>query len=827
MAESEFKKRFLEKCTKDPEKQYPTTTLRAKGFIRRQCGKCSRYYWTTNPDRKICGDTRCVGGFLFIGEKSKKNLLYTEVWEEFSRVHENLGYTPIKRYPVIARWNPTTDFVMASIAAFQPYVVSGEVAPPANPLTIPQFSIRFPDLDNVGITGAHYTGFVMMGEHAFVQPQKYDVNKYCLDHLEWLQKGMGLKTEDVTIHEDAWEGGGNFGPSIEFFSGGLEISNQVFMQYEQTNKGPRELKIKVLDMGQGQERASWFSQGLPNSFESTFPTTIKKIRTATGIKYDKELLTKFSPQAGLLNSGDFEDMNKQWRKVAEKTGIPIETLKPEIQKNAGVYRVAEHTRTLLVALADGALPSNAGGMYNLRVILRRALATIKQYGWNIDLLDVAEWNAKELKKQYPELLEKIENVKKILEVEKKKFEESTIRAKSTIQKIAGKQLEAQELLELYESQGISPELLKSASEEQGKSFTIPEKFYSMLSERHKHQDQETQTQQDKIVLGDIPETEAMYFADWKKKEFDAKIIFLQDKFVVLDKTLFYPTSGGQVHDTGILGGVKVVDVFKQGKIIVHELEKEQAFKKGETIHGAINWERRFQLAQHHTATHIINAASSIVLGEHINQASAKKDVDKAHLDITHYENLTSEEVQKIEGEANKIIKKGIHIHKEFMPRESAEKKYGMEIYQGGAVPGKTIRIVNIENTDIEACGGTHLDSTDEIGKIKILKTAKVKDGVVRITFVAGKAAEKAEKEEEDLKRELAKELECTTEQIPARAKELFEKWKLKKKGKHADTKLSSTEKSKGDILKKTAEVLQTQEEHILKTVQRFKEEMGK
>ncbi|MBI4140110.1 alanine--tRNA ligase [Candidatus Woesearchaeota archaeon] len=824
MTESEFKKRFLQKCTKEPEKYYPTTTLRAKGFIRRQCTNCSRHYWTTNPDRKMCGDTKCVGGFSFIGEKSKKNLSYTQVWEEFSRVHENLGYTPVKRYPVVARWNPTTDFVMASIAAFQPYVVSGEVAPPANPLTIPQFSIRFPDLDNVGITGAHFTGFVMMGEHAFVQPQKYDVNKYCLDHLEWLQKGMGLKTEYLTIHEDAWEGGGNFGPSIEFFTGGLEISNQVYMQYEQTDKGPRELKIKVLDMGQGQERASWFSQGLPNSFETTFPTTIKKLRTATGVNYDKELLTKFSPQAGLLNSGDFEDMNEQWRQVAEKTGIPIEVLKPEIQKNAGVYSIAEHTRTLLVALADGALPSNVGGMYNLRVILRRALATIKQHGWNIDILDVAEWNAKELKKQYPELLEKIENVQKILEVEKRKFEESTTRVKATVQRMAGKQLRAEEMLELYESQGISPELLKSASEEQGKSFTVPEKFYSMLSERHEHHEQETQTQQDRIKLGDIPETEAMYYADWKKKDFDAKIIFLQDKFAVLDKTIFYPTSGGQIHDTGVLGGIKIVDVFKQGKIIVHELEKEPTFKKGEIVHGIINWERRFQLAQHHTATHIINAAASTVLGEHVNQASAKKDVDKAHLDITHYENLTPEEVQKIEDEANNIIKKRIQVHKEFMPRENAEKKYGMEIYQGGAVPGKTIRIVSIEDTDIEACGGTHLDNTEEIGKIKILKTTKVKDGVVRITFVAGKAAEKVEKEDEELKNDLAKELNCTKEQIPGRAKELFENWKSMKKGKSFNAKLSSTEKSKGNILQETTEVLQTQQEHLLKTIQRFKNE---
>ena len=138
MADSDFKKKFLTQCTASPEKHYPTKTLRSLGFVRKNCPTCKRFYWTQDSARNVCGDTFCVGGFSFIGKPIvKKKLSYTAVWEQFSSVHKTLGYTPVKRYPVVARWNPTTDFVIASIAAFQPYVVTGEVAPPANPLTIP------------------------------------------------------------------------------------------------------------------------------------------------------------------------------------------------------------------------------------------------------------------------------------------------------------------------------------------------------------------------------------------------------------------------------------------------------------------------------------------------------------------------------------------------------------------------------------------------------------------------------------------------------------------------------------------------------------------
>src|SRR3989338_10966577 len=290
-----IKKEVLANASSHPEKFFPVNTLKKHGFHRGKCSNpaCGRYFWSQHTTQTVCGDPACSGGFRFIGNSpAKKKLDYIEVWKAFSEIHKKLGYTPIKRYPVVARWNPTVDFTIADIAAFQPYVVSGEIAPPANPLVIPQFCLRFGDIDNVGITG-HHVGFVMMGEKEFVTPDKYNVERYMNDHLTWLTQGMGLPLNELTIHEDVWAGGGNLGPCMEFFSRGLEISNQVYMQYEITSSGLKEIKLKVLDMGEGMERVPWFTQGKVSIYETSFPPVIKKMREITGVVYDEKFMQKF------------------------------------------------------------------------------------------------------------------------------------------------------------------------------------------------------------------------------------------------------------------------------------------------------------------------------------------------------------------------------------------------------------------------------------------------------------------------------------------------------------------------------------------------------
>ncbi|MBI2663786.1 alanine--tRNA ligase [Candidatus Woesearchaeota archaeon] len=829
MNDKEIKEQLRKKASNDPDRYYATSVLKEEGFKRESCQKCGRFFWRVT-DSKVCGDPACSGGFRFIDESpAKEKLDYVETWKKFSLFFKKLGYTPIKRYPTAARWRDDTDFVQASIYDFQPYVVSGEVEPPANPLVVPQFCLRFNDIDNVGITGAHYTGFVMIGQHAFVPKDKFDQPKYFGDIHAWLSKGLGLPNEEITYHEDAWAGGGNSGPCMEYFSRGLELGNQVYMLYGASGNGYKELPLKVLDMGMGQERNAWFTGQKATSYETTFPTVVKKLNELTGIKVDKNLLQRFLPYSSYLNIDEADDIDKNWDFVSKKAKVSSNELKKQILPLAALYSVAEHSRSLLLAISDGMLPSNVSGGYNLRVILRRALGFIDEYGWKIDLAKLCEEHAKYLKPQYPELAENLREVAEILEAEKRKYNESKTRAKQIVSKLMEQgKITDDSMIELYDSQGINPKQIAEEAAKEGKKVAVPENFYAKIAERHEQKLQKSATRRDEqLDLEDVPATAALYYDDYKKTKFEATAVKIIDNKVVLDETYFFPTSGGQINDTGKINGQKVADVFRAGKHIVHVLEGRPKFKVGDNVRGEIDFDRRRQLSQHHTVTHVFNQLMRQHLGKHAWQAGTAKFLDKARLDMTHYASLTTEQLKKLEEDANKIIKKDLKVESKFVPRTEAEQKYGFGIYQGPVVPGKELRLVEIKGFDTEACGGTHVHSTAEIEAVKIIKSSKVQDGVVRIEYSAGNAMKAISSGSEKITEELAELLQCKPEQIPARAEELFEKWKNKvKKGKEADARLSSSGSYSGDVIKKAAEIFRTQPEHLVKTAKRFLEELN-
>ncbi|MFH1409397.1 MAG: alanine--tRNA ligase-related protein [Nanoarchaeota archaeon] len=622
---------------------------------------------------------------------------------------------------------------------------------------------------------------------------------------------------------------------MEFFSRGLELGNQVYMWYEKTPTGFQDLKIKVLDMGMGHERNAWFTQGTPTAYEAVFPSVCKRLFEKTGIKPDAELIRKFIPYASYLNVDEIQDVDKTWGVVANNVGMDVKSLREHILPLAGLYSIGEHMRTLLVAFADGALPSNTGGGYNLRVLYRRAYSLAKQYNWDISFLKLCEMHSHYLKPIFPELNEHLDQVQTILDVEERKYLDMRTRSKGLIKQILENKVTTETLITAYDSHGINPQLIVEAGKGEGKDIIIPDDFYAQVAGQHTGT-VDTATKKDHLPRElsalsqmDLPPTEGLYFADYRLAKGKAKVITTTGPYVILDQTIFYPTSGGQIHDLGAIDGTKVVDVFKHGNLIIHHLEKASSLRPGAVVNLSIDPERRLQLAQHHTATHILNAASREVLGDHINQAGARKTLEKGTLDITHYDILSSEEIDKIEKKANDIVKKGIPIHLSFMSRNDAEKKYGMRIYQGGVVPGKRLRIVNIKGVDVEACGGTHLNNTKEVGMIKIIKTSKVQDGVIRLEYSAGKALQAKSSQETDVLGEVATLLGCTPAQVPGRCAELFQKWKAKvKKGKDIDPTLTSTEETVGsdaEVLKNAASILKTQPEHIPKTITRFLNEL--
>ena len=404
LSDKEQKKVFKKVASKNPEKFYPVKVMQEKGFKRKKCN-CGSYFWTTVEDRNYCGDPVCSGGFDVVDNNPSKNRLsYIGVWEKMVEILEPRGYKPIKRYPVVARWNPTVEFTIASIAAFQPYVITGEVEPPAKKLIIPQMSLRFNDIENVGITGSHLCAFCMIGQHVFVPPEEWNQSEYFRDIMDFLVDGVGLETSEFVIHEDAWSGGGSFGPCLEFFSRGVELFNQVYTMFEQTPDGDRELQLKVLDMGMGQERIAWFSQGVPNIYEATFPYVLDKLREKTEVVADLHLFNRFSKYSAYLNIDEVEDIDEAWKKVAESLALPVKTLKAKILPMTGLYSIAEHARALLFAITDGKLPSNVGGGYNLRVIFRRAVSFADRFKWDIKIQDVCRWHAEELYDLLPKLV---------------------------------------------------------------------------------------------------------------------------------------------------------------------------------------------------------------------------------------------------------------------------------------------------------------------------------------------------------------------------------------------------------------------------------------
>lgn len=838
-SDKEIKKAFLKTASADPRTYYATKVLEQEGFVRKQCASCKRYFWTTHPEQEVCGDSSCQGKIdIFDNNPSQSELSYTQVWETFKKHLIARDYVAIPRYPVVARWNPTTDFTMASIAAFQPYVVAGEVAPPAKKLIIPQFCLRFGDVDNVGVTGSHCTGFVMIGQKQFVPPDEWSQNQAFQDLYSYLSDVLGIPKEELTLHEDAWAGGGNYGPCMEFFSRGVELCNQVYMLYEQTEHGERELSLKVLDMGLGMERIAWFTQGAPTLYDAAFPKTLSRLQQSTGVSADIALYKKFAPYATLLNLDEVDDITAAWETVADNVGVSAHELRSKIEPMRALYSVAEHARALLVALADGALPSNVGGYYNLRVIYRRAQGFIDEYGWDVTLEDVVQWHAEELNDLFPELQKQLSEVKKLLGVEHQKYVENKKRSQHIITQSLNKEITTETLLELYDSHGISPEDVRRTAKQQDKTVAVPDNFYALVAERHEGKEQKMQTAKRFVTeLKDAPKTEPLYYRSYDYGACKAVVTASCDTYVALDRTVFYPTGGGQEHDTGILVAEdgtehEVVDVFKQGATVIHVLKNPAGFEKGVAVHARIDLDRRIQLAQHHTTAHIINGAARSVLGDHVWQAGAAKTVEKGRLDITHYEALSDEEMQEIERVANEVVDNDLPVVKQEMKKSVAEAEHGFRLYQGGAVPGNVIRVIDIQGFDTEACGGTHVNTTGDVQRIRLLKSTKVQDGVVRIEFVAGDAAKALSGAKNALLEESMLILGVTnTDLLVPRTQELFKKWKkvkkLRKKGKEVPPELltlTAEPVPTQDPLKEAAAAVSTQEEHLPKTLKRFLEE---
>ncbi|MFQ5976660.1 MAG: alanine--tRNA ligase [Candidatus Heimdallarchaeota archaeon] len=782
-----FKKAKKQELAQEFAKYYPCETMKELGFTRKTC-HCGNNFWTLQSDRTTCGDPACEGGYHFIGNPpTSKRYGYEESWRAFAKTFEEFGHTEIPRYSVVARHRDDTDFTQASIYDFQPYVVQGLVEPPANPLVVPQFCLRFNDLPNIGLTGSHNSLFIMMGQHVFNRPGKFiyfkdDAIKYL---QSWLTIGMGIPAEEITWVEDIWAGGGNWGPSMEFFVRGMELGNCVFMEFQLLPDGSsRELQTQVIDMGSGLERYPWVSQGTPTSYDVVFPFALSKAYHRTGTR-PKDFWSRFAPYAGFLNFDEVENLSGEWQRIAQILEMDSQEIRTEIQPMKDLYAIVEHARALLVAIADGGLPSNVGGGYNLRFLLRRTLSLIDHYNYDLTLSEMADWHMDELKTFFPELQKAREgSLYQILEVEEQRYRKTLKKGRKALRSILKKKqsLQVEELVDIYDSQGITPEIAQDVAKEMKISLKIPENFIEKVQEKHEQRKSPVVMEEHPILdLANLEPTRKLFYELHDEAEFTAQVLAVFEKrYVVLDQTLFYPTSGGQICDSGTLNNFLVREVFFQGPVIIHDTINA-SFDVGDQVKGMIDLEARKSVMRMHTATHIINEAARNILGPHVWQAGALKTPTRARLDITHYESLSFQQEQKIELQANRIVIENRNVSTDELTRDEAERLYGQRIYQGGAVPGEKLRIVTVAEWDVEACGGTHSERTGDIGLIKLLNSERIQDGIVRLNFIAGDVAVAAMQKRDRILRDIEELWGVPEKDISQTADRFFREWKQQKK----------------------------------------------
>ncbi|MEM3845831.1 MAG: alanine--tRNA ligase-related protein [Candidatus Parvarchaeota archaeon] len=537
-----------------------------------------------------------------------------------------------------------------------------------------------------------------------------------------------------------------FGPCLESYSKGLELVNNVFTEFGYANGKINELDGKVVDVGWGFERLLWYYTGLDNAYEATFANVLKKIRGGSSVDFDTALFRRFAAVSGEFDVTEMKNPSEIENRILKNSGIAKSEYENKIKLMQATYAILDHARTLLFAITDGALPSNMGGGYNLRVILRRALSFAEEYKLKLDFNEIAELIASDMKPLYPELSDSLDTFDKVMSIEKERYAKSMANATQIAERMisAGRRISARELKTLYESNGITPEMLSEIAAKKGTAVSIPEGAYKDILEGD-FAKPEKRGKID-IELPKLPKTEKLYY-DFAT-EAKAKVLFAKGKYIVLDKTPFYPEGGGQAADTGVIDGIKIGDVQKIDDVIVHiaDDDVEGRLRPGMSVDASINEERRNRLISHHTATHLISAAARAILGKHAWQEGAREEPEKAHIDISHYEKLTEKEVEEIEATVNDELRNGIKVQVREMKRNEAESKYGFAIYQGHGVPSKIMRIVSVTSgngslIDAEACGGLHAVGRENlIRMIKIIDSYRMHDGVDRIIFVAGDAA---------------------------------------------------------------------------------------
>ncbi|MBQ6622467.1 MAG: alanine--tRNA ligase [Mogibacterium sp.] len=691
--------------------------------------------------------------------------------------------------------------INSGMAPLKPYF-SGVETPPCRRMTTCQKCIRTGDIDNVGKTARHGTFFEMLGNFSFGDYFKRESLNWGWEFItEWLHmptdklwatiyenddeayeiwREIGMPEERIVRlgkDDNFWEIGlGPCGPCSEiYFDRGekfgcgspdckpgcdcdryIEFWNHVFTQFSREEDGSySNLAHPNIDTGMGLERLACIMQDVDSIFDVD---TVRHILTAVtemaGVEYEK---------------GD------------EKTDISVRI-------------VTDHLRSMVFMIADGILPSNEGRGYVLRRLIRRAsrngmLIGIEQDGFLAELADkVIEVSGG----AYPELVEKQEMIKKIISVEEMQFAKTLSKGLNILSEYMEEldrqgltELSGEQAFKLYDTYGFPIEMTEEILVENSKTADLEGFRHCMQIQKETSQagqrDTEDEAWKEDSDYLHLPPTEFLGYTDY---EADAQILYVgqydkERRFVITDRTPFYATSGGQLHDDGTVSAgeicAEIEDVVKENGIHLHVLPAgcEAAFKPGDRVHLAIDRAKRNRTARGHSATHLMQQALRDVLGDHVMQAGSYVDEHYLRFDFNHFQAVTAEELAQVEQIVNEKIDAFLPIRMEEMPIAEARKLGAMALF--GEKYGEIVRVVTMGDYSVEFCGGTHLDNTGKIGAFKILSEYGIASGVRRIEAVTGTAVGTILTDKEQLIRETAAVLKSKADaDMIRRAKQFLE-----------------------------------------------------
>ena len=685
---------------------------------------------------------------------------------------ESKGHLVMKSFSLIPQNDKSLLLINAGMAPLKPYFTGQEI-PPRRRVTTCQKCIRTGDIENVGKTARHGTFFEMLGNFSFGDYFKHEAIAWSWEFLTKIleipadrlypsvyqddDEAFNIWNKEIGVDKDRifrfgkednfWEhGAGPCGPCSEiYYDRGekygcgkpgctvgcdcdryIEIWNNVFTQFNNDGNGNyEELENKNIDTGMGLERLATVMQDVDSIFDVD---TIKAIRD----------------------------------EVCKYANVEYET---EYKKDVSIRVITDHIRSVTFMVSDGIMPSNEGRGYVLRRLLRRAARHGRLLGIKgAFLAKLSEVVIRESKDGYPELADKKDYILKLIATEEENFNKTIDQGLSILNDMMA-QMEAEKktvlsgenTFKLYDTYGFPIDLTIEILEEKG--FTVDEEGFkeAMEVQRQKARDAREETNYmgaDVTIYQSIDAAIESKFVGYHDLTHDSKVTVLttadalvdelkegMEGTILVEETPFYATMGGQVADTGVIRTANaefvVEDTIKlQGTKIGHVGKMTKgSIKVGETVTLAVDEARRNLIANNHSATHLMQKALRMVLGNHVEQAGSLVDPDKLRFDFTHFSPMTPEEIAKVEEIVNQEIQNGLDVVTNEMTIDEAKKTGAMALF--GEKYGDTVRVVQMGDFSSELCGGTHVKNTSNISAFKIVSESGVAAGVRRIEALTG------------------------------------------------------------------------------------------